>query len=89
MLFYEKRRKQKMKVLVPSEEKETQILNKIVKGFADLPVQEVEGEKYVEPDFNAFTKYVSNADYLKVHADNQKHLFEKHILHDSFSKYTE
>lgn len=76
MLFYEKRKKSPVKILVPEDEgarlDKEKHYNSIINHIQDLEVKKDEQteETYVEADFNQFQKFVSAENYEAVHHDN-------------------
>jgi hypothetical protein len=76
MLFYERRNKTPIKVVVPEAEEKRlspdNCLNELLPNLKDLPVSKDEDKKesFVNANFNAFDIFVAHGDYDKVHKDN-------------------
>lgn len=95
MLFYEKRKKNPLKVVVPEDQAErldeANPLTSLIPNLKDLETskdQETQ-EVTVEADFNSIELFVEKIHYQRVHEDNLKFLFERYVLQTGFSDCTD
>jgi hypothetical protein len=93
MLFYEKKRKSPLKVVVPENKGELaeNPLSSLIPNFKELPVKEdaETKEHFIEADFNSIDLFVAKDDQQRVHFDNQQFLFERQVLQQGFSNCTD
>lgn len=94
MLFYEKKRKSPLKVVVPENKEEISEenpLSSLVPNLKELPVttDPETNEHFIEANFNSIDQYVDKDYQQKVHFDNQQFLFERQVLQQGFSNCTD